>query len=136
MLTSPPRNLSNCARGLPLHEPRSYTLLAHMGGAVARVPEDATAFAGRDSTRAININGVWTAEDADRANDTVWTRDFFEAVMPYATGRAYVNFLGNEGQERVRAAYGEAKYARLAKVKARWDPDNVFRMNQNVVPSA
>ena len=75
-------------------------------------------------------------EDADRANDTVWTRDFFEAVMPYATGRAYVNFLGNEGQERVRAAYGEAKYARLAKVKARWDPDNVFRMNQNVVPSA
>ena len=116
--------------------PRSYTLLAHMGGAVARIPEDATAFAGRDSTHAININGVWTAEDADRANDTVWTRDFFDAVIPHATGRAYINFLGNEGQERVRAAYGEDKYARLAKVKARWDPGNVFRMNQNIVPSA
>jgi FAD/FMN-containing dehydrogenase len=116
--------------------PRSYTLLAHMGGAVARVPEDATAFAGRDSAHAININGVWTAEDADRANDTVWVRDFFDAVMPYATGRAYINFLGNEGQEHVRTAYGEAKYARLAKLKARWDPDNVFRMNQNIVPSA
>ena len=116
--------------------PRSYTLLAHMGGAVKRVPEEATAFAGRDSTHAININGVWTAEDAGRANDTVWVRDFFDAVMPYTTGRAYINFLGNEGQERVRAAYGEAKYALLARLKARFDPGNVFRMNQNILPSA
>ncbi|HEY5997082.1 MAG TPA: FAD-binding oxidoreductase, partial [Candidatus Deferrimicrobiaceae bacterium] len=88
---------------------RSYTLLAHMGGAVARVAEDATAFSGRDSAHAININGVWTAEDADRAEDTAWVRGFFDAVMPHATGKAYINFLGNEGQERVRAAYGEAK---------------------------
>ena len=116
--------------------PRSYTLLPHMGGAVARVPEDATAFAGRDSAHAININGVWTAEDADRANDTAWARDFFDAVTSFATGKAYVNFLGNEGQERVRAAYGEVKYARLARLKARWDPDNVFRMNQNILPAA
>ena len=123
-------------RAWRFRSPRSYTLLPHMGGAVARVPEDATAFAGRDSAHAININGVWTAEDADRADDTAWVRDFFDAVMPYATGRAYINFMGNEGQERVRAAYGEAKYARLAMVKTRWDPDNVFRMNQNIVPSA
>ena len=123
-------------RAWRFRSPRSYTLLPHMGGAVARVPEDTTAFAGRDSAHAININGVWTAEDADRADDTAWVRDFFDAVMPYATGRAYINFMGNEGQERVRAAYGEAKYARLAMVKTRWDPDNVFRMNQNIVPSA
>ena len=123
-------------RAWRFRSPRSYTLLPHMGGAVARVPEDATAFAGRDSAHAININGVWTAEDAGRADDTAWVRDFFDAVMPYATGRAYINFMGNEGQERVRAAYGEAKYARLAMVKTRWDPDNVFRMNQNIVPSA
>jgi FAD/FMN-containing dehydrogenase len=123
-------------RAWRFRSPRSYTLLAHLGGAVARVPEDATAFAGRDSAHAININGVWTAEDADRADDTAWTRDFFDAVMPYSTGRAYINFLGNEGQERVRAAYGEAKYNRLAKLKARWDPGNVFRLNQNIVPSA
>ena len=123
-------------RAWRFRSPRSYTLLPHLGGAVARVPEDATAFAGRDSAHAININGVWTAEDADRADDTAWVRDFFDAVMPYATGRAYINFMGNEGQERVRAAYGEAKYARLAMVKTRWDPDNVFRMNQNIVPSA
>ena len=123
-------------RAWRFRSPRSYTLLPHMGGAVARVPEDATAFAGRDSAHAININGVWTAEDADRADDTAWVRDFFDAVMPYATGRAYINFMGNEGQERVRAAYGEAKYARLAMVKTRWDPNNVFRMNQNIVPSA
>ena len=115
--------------------PRSYTLLPHMGGAVARVPEDATAFAGRDAAHAININGVWTAEDADRADDTAWTRDFFDAVTPYATGRAYINFMGNEGHERVRTAYGEAKYARLVKLKARWDAGNVFRMNQNIVPT-
>ena len=123
-------------RAWRFRSPRSYTLLPHMGVAVARVQEDATAFAGRDSAHAININGVWTAEDADRADDTAWVRDFFDAVMPYATGRAYINFMGNEGQERVRAAYGEAKYARLAMVKTRWDPDNVFRMNQNIVPSA
>jgi len=123
-------------RAWNFRSPRSYTLLAHMGGAVARVPEDATAFSGRDSAHAININGVWTAEDADRANDTAWVRDFYQSVMPYATGRAYINFLGDEGQERVRAAYGEAKYARLAKVKARWDPGNVFRMNQNIAPAA
>jgi len=75
-------------RAWRFRSPRSYTLLPHMGVAVARVQEDATAFAGRDSAHAININGVWTAEDADRANHTAWVRDFFDAVMPYATGRA------------------------------------------------
>lgn len=115
--------------------PRSYTLIAHMGGVVTRIPDDAAAFTGRDATHAININGVWTAEDADVADDTAWARDYFDAMQPYSTGGVYINFVGNEGQDRVRAAYGETKYARLARLKAHWDPDNTFRLNQNIVPA-
>jgi hypothetical protein len=63
-----------------------------------------------------------------------WTRDFWEAVRPYSTGRVYVNFLGEEGQDRVRGAYGEAKYERLQVLKRKYDPTNFFRLNQNIRP--
>jgi len=116
--------------------PRSYTLIFHMGGAVARRSDDSAAFTGRNATHAININGVWTADDGDGASDTGWAREFFDAMQPYGTGGVYVNFLGNEGQDRVRAAYGPAKYERLARLKATWDPDNVFHMNQNILPAS
>jgi FAD/FMN-containing dehydrogenase len=114
--------------------PRSYTLLFQMGGAVARVADDATAFAGRDAPCGININAAWTerAEDGDRIG---WAREFFAATEPFSTGGVYVNFLGVEGEPRVRAAYG-ANYERLARVKRRYDPDNFFRVNQNIVPPA
>ena len=65
---------------------------------------------------------------------TRWTRDTFEALCPYADGRAYVNFMGEEEPGRVRAAYGERRYARLVALKRRFDPDNVFRLNQNIAP--
>ena len=58
----------------------------------------------------------------------------WEAVRPYSTGRVYVNFLGEEGQDRVRAAYGEAKYERLRTLKRKYDPTNFFRLNQNIRP--
>ena len=65
-----------------------------------------------------------------------WARDVWAALQPSSAGGVYVNFLGEEGADRVRAAYGEAKYARLAQLKRRYDPENVFRVNQNIVPAS
>lgn len=114
-------------------QPWSYSLIGHLGGEIARVPADATAYAHREAPFIININGV----DDDPAHDqeiVAWTRETFDALTAFSTGGVYVNFVGNEGEERVRAAYGPA-YARLAAIKARYDPDNVFSTNQNVRPA-
>jgi FAD/FMN-containing dehydrogenase len=77
---------------------------------------------------------VWT-EAADRDGQVGWVRDLFEATEAMSDGGVYVNFLGDEGQDRVRAAYGEPKFARLQAVKRRFDPDNAFRLNQNIPPA-
>jgi FAD/FMN-containing dehydrogenase len=112
--------------------PRSYTIMFQLGGAVRRVPEDATAFSGRGAGYALNINAV--ALDADEcARQTDWARGLWEATGRFSNG-VYMNFLGDEGADRVRAAYGEAKYRRLAELKRAWDPDNLFRLNQNISP--
>ncbi len=114
-------------------QPWSYSLLGQLGGAIAAVANDATAYPHREAPFIININGV----DDDPAHDDeviAWTRETFEALAPFSTGGVYVNFVGNEGDERVRAAYGPA-YERLARIKARYDPDNVFSTNQNVRPA-
>lgn len=66
--------------------------------------------------------------------DRAWVREWFDALQPHSTGGVYVNFMGDEGSDRVRAAYGNAKYRRLAALKARYDPDNVLRANQNIAP--
>lgn len=111
----------------------SYTILFQLGGAIGDLPDRATAYSARDAAYAVNINGV--AEDPGRDGEvTAWTRALFDALAPHATGGVYVNFVGNEGEDRVRAAYGAA-YHRLAEIKARWDPDNVFHANQNVMPA-
>jgi len=111
----------------------SYSLIPQLGGAIARVPEAATAYANRAAPFAININGVGT--DPGEHDLTVpWVRGVFDALTPFSTGGVYVNFLGDEGEDRVRAAYGSA-YDRLAAVKGRYDPGNVFRTNQNVPPA-
>ncbi|TMB57080.1 MAG: FAD-binding oxidoreductase [Chloroflexi bacterium] len=112
--------------------PWSFTNIFQLGGAISRVASDATAYAERDAAFAININGV--AEDpADDADVIATTRATFDALAPHSSGGVYVNFLGNEGEERVRAAYGQA-YDRLAALKQRYDPDNAFRSNQNIRP--
>ncbi|HEY7618365.1 MAG TPA: FAD-binding oxidoreductase, partial [Solirubrobacteraceae bacterium] len=90
--------------------PRSYIIVFHLGGAVARVGEQDTAYAQRDAAHNVNINAVWLPEDPDPAPHIAWARDTFAALEPFGTGRAYVNFLADEGQDRVRAAYGEEKY--------------------------
>jgi FAD/FMN-containing dehydrogenase len=102
-------------------------------GATARVPADATAFAYRDGGWAGVIVGV----DPDPANaDRIsqWAKDYWEELHPTSAGGAYVNFLMDEGQDRVRASY-RGNYDRLAQVKARYDPDNVFHVNQNIQPA-
>jgi FAD/FMN-containing dehydrogenase len=112
----------------------SYTLLFHLGGAIARVPEDSSAASGRDAAHAMNINAAWESGGPDHP-DVDWCRTYFAAMQPHATGGVYVNFLHNdEGDLRVRAAYG-SHYERLARIKARYDPDNVFRSNQNIAPA-
>jgi FAD/FMN-containing dehydrogenase len=104
-----------------------------MGGAVARVGENETAFSGRGAGFTYNIGGCTeSAEGFERERE--WVRTFWSALAPYRTG-VYVNFLGDEGQARVRESYGAEKYARLQELKRRHDPDNFFRINQNIPPS-
>ena len=115
--------------------PASYTIVFHLGGAIARLAEDSSAAGGRDAAHAINVNAAWP-EGGPHHPDIAWCRDYFAALQPHATGEVYVNFLHNdEGEARIRAAYG-ARYERLARIKARYDPDNVFRSNQNIRPAA
>jgi FAD/FMN-containing dehydrogenase len=114
--------------------PRSYVIVFQLGGALARVGEHDTAFGQRDAAHDVNINAVWLPGDAARDEHVRWARECYAALEPFATGRTYVNFLADEGQQRVRAAYGEKRYARLVALKRVHDPDNVFRLNQNIDP--
>ena len=121
-----------CARAWSFAAPMSYSLLFQMGGAITSVSDDDCAFSGRSAPFAININNV--QRDPADPDDTVWVRDFHAAVQPFGSGGVYVNFVGNEGEQRVREAYGDAKWTHLAALKRRWDPDNYLRVNQNIAP--
>jgi FAD/FMN-containing dehydrogenase len=113
--------------------PQSYTIMFHLGGAIRRRSPADAAFEDRTAEHALNIDAVWSDPETDAAQ-IAWVRRMFEATQSFATG-VYVNFLGEEGEERVRAAYGPEKYERLARIKATYDPDNFFRMNQNIRPA-
>ena len=120
-------------RAVSAPSPLTQVHLHHMGGAVACVPGDQTAFAHRDASFALNLVGTWDAPGADDANIS-WVRETWEDLGTWTSG-VYVNFLGAEGDDRVRAAYGDATYARLARLKRQYDPENVFHLNQNVHPA-
>src|SRR5580765_5234108 len=104
-----------------------------LGGAVARVPEDATAFPNRKAQHNLNIVGAWPIDDPDPERHIAWVRQTWEAMQPFSTG-GYVNFMSDEPADRLRAVYGPEKYDRLVALKRRYDPENVFRHNQNIVP--
>ena len=109
----------------------------HMGGAVARVPPDATAYAGRDVAHTMSIDAVWLPDESGEhaAAETVWARRFLRALQPHRAGGVYVNFLdSDDDSSRVREAYGDQIYRRLAEVKAKYDPDNAFHHNKNIQP--
>jgi FAD/FMN-containing dehydrogenase len=102
---------------------------------VARVAPEATAFAHRHAAFALNIVATWPEPGPAAAVQHIdWARAASDAMAPHCTGGVYVNFLGDEGEERVRAAYTPAAYERLRQVKRRHDPRNVFRLNQNIRP--
>jgi FAD/FMN-containing dehydrogenase len=120
-------------RAAAITSPRSYIIVFQLGGAVAR-PTYETAFGQRSVGHDVNINAAWLPDDPDGERHAQWTRDTYDALEPHGAGRAYVNFMGDEGSARVRAAYGEATYARLVALKRAYDPDNLLRLNQNVAP--
>jgi FAD/FMN-containing dehydrogenase len=117
--------------------PRSYAAMFHMGAAVARTPRDATAYVGRDVDHNIIVDAAWLPDQDDTvgAAETAWARGFLAALQPHRAG-VYVNFLDSDDDtRRVRDAYGDDTYSRLAEVKAKYDPENVFHNNKNIQPS-
>lgn len=114
--------------------PLSALLIEQFGGAVRRVSADATAYDQRDADYNLVIIARWAApSDADP--NVQWARITSDAVKSFGNGRVYVNYIGaGEKPDRVRASYSAAKFTRLAAVKKRWDPTNLFRMNQNIPP--
>ena len=121
--------------GGAMPSPFSQLHLHHMGGAVARVGEDDTAFGNRRAAYAYNVNSLWMDPSEDELHEET-NRQFATALAPFSTGGVYVNFLGNEGAARIRAAYGDAKFERLTALKRTFDPENLFRLNQNIEPAA
>jgi FAD/FMN-containing dehydrogenase len=113
--------------------PLRVAQLRVLGGAMARVPIDATAFAHRQSKIMVNVAAVYERGE-DAAVHEAWVTGTAAALRQGDAG-AYVNFLGEEGAERVRAAYPGSTWDRLAAIKRRYDPGNLFRLNQNVPPS-
>jgi FAD/FMN-containing dehydrogenase len=123
--------LIDAAHHIP--DPQTEIAFAQLGGAINRVPNDATAYGHRDAQFVMNVHGRW----ADPAKDSAcigWARGLFDAAAPFSTGAVYVNFLTQDEQGRVKAAYG-ANYERLALLKKKYDPTNLFRMNQNIRPA-
>ena len=115
--------------------PFSEILIQHVHGAASRVNPAATAFALRHVPYVMNMVAAWNASEAFEAErHTAWVRTFQEAIQPFAVKGVYTNFLGDEGEEQVRASYG-VNYARLVALKDRYDPANVFRFNQNIKPT-
>jgi hypothetical protein len=116
--------------GLRIASPVSVFSIFHLGGAVARVDEDETAFGTRDAGHTLNVVGITTTGEGFE-QERVWARGLWTALQPHHQN-VYVNFLMEEGEERIREAYGPTKYDRLKAVKRQYDPDNFFRLNQNI----
>jgi FAD/FMN-containing dehydrogenase len=118
----------------PAISPESEIHVHQLGGAVARVPADATAYANREAPFAVNIVARWSDAQTD-AEQVRWARSLLGAVEPFTTGGAYVNFLGS-GDDAIRTVYPAETYERLSRLKGRLDPTNLFRLNQNVRPGS
>ena len=117
-----------------IEAPIRVAQLRVLGGAMGTVPSDATAYAHRSGRIMVNVAAFYEGEE-DRARKVEWVRGFSEALYQ-GVDAAYVNFVGDEGEARTRAAYPGATWDRLARLKAEYDPDNLFHLNQNVAPAA
>jgi FAD/FMN-containing dehydrogenase len=136
------RELSDEAIGIAIEafrrvpSPSSGIAIEQLGGATSRVAEADTAFAHRGAPFNFLVVSSWP-DASDNAKHIDWTRSVHQAMQPFSAGGVYVNYLADEadeGRERVRAAYGPAKYERLVTLKKTYDPDNLFRLNQNIRP--
>ncbi|MEN8230504.1 MAG: FAD-binding oxidoreductase [Bacteroidota bacterium] len=114
------------------HE-ESEVFIPHMEGAPTRVHPTSTAYPHRETPFVLNIHTRWR-DPSDDSRAIKWAKDFHEATRPYSQG-VYVNFLSEEGADRVKEAYTEEVWERLVEAKNRWDPENTFRMNQNIAPA-
>ncbi len=121
----------NSVRQVP--SPECEVFIAHVGGAMARVAANATAWPNRDAHFIMNVHTRWQDKAQDQAC-IAWARHLFEAAAPFASGSVYVNFMPDDENDRVEKAYG-TNYRRLAEIKRRYDPANLFRMNQNIRPA-
>lgn len=114
--------------------PMSQVLVRHMRGATAGVAPEATAFRFRQTEHMLTVAAVWEPSDAQPERHRDWCRATWEALRPSTAGGGYVNHLTDEGEDRTREAYGAQTWERLVSVKRRYDPGNLFRMNQNIKP--
>jgi len=124
----------NLAHGAEIHAPLSATLFQPLGGALARVPDDATAINANAGRWVVHALSVWETE-AESEYEVAWVRRWGEFMEPFVRAGVPLTFSGDTGDERVRATFGEKKYARLVALKAKYDPENLFRLNQNIKPS-
>jgi FAD/FMN-containing dehydrogenase len=125
--------LLSAVRRLP--SPQCEIFIGHLGGAINRIPVEATAYPHRDVNFVVNVHTRWSSPSEDTPC-VGWTRALYDAAAPFATGGVYVNFMPADEAQRVRSgAYGP-NFDRLAQLKAKYDPKNLFRMNQNVAPGA
>jgi FAD/FMN-containing dehydrogenase len=115
--------------------PLSQMIIIPCGGAMARVDDNAMAFGNRRAHFNIHYLSMWV-DPADTETNIAYTKDLSGAMKPWSTGGAYLNFLGDEGLSRVEAAFGADKWPRLRALKKEWDPDNLFRHNQNIPPAS
>ena len=123
-----------CAAADTVPSPLTQILILPGGGQMARVAEDAMAIGQRHAPWNTHLLTVWS-DPADSARNLAWLRALQAAIEPYTTGRAWLNFLGEEGEHRVRQAFGEQKYERMRAIKDRYDPGNLFHLNQNIRPN-
>ena len=115
--------------------PHAFVGLFQLGGAVGRIGEQDTAYTHRDASYSLIISAAWDNPD-ETGQHIEWARTFWKAAKPFSTGGAYINFMSaDEGQDRVIAAYGRGKYQRLVALKNIYDPNNLFRLNQNIKPT-
>ena len=115
--------------------PMTLVIVEHNGdGAMDRVSASDTAFGHRDWSYKFLMTSIW-ADPSDDEKNIEWTREFWEAIQPFASEAVYVNYLDQEGEERVKAAYAVQTYERLVTLKNKYDPTNLFRHNQNIKPT-
>ncbi|MBC8038258.1 MAG: BBE domain-containing protein, partial [Rhizobiales bacterium] len=113
----------------------TFASIWKFGGAVQGVAADATAFGDRSMPFMLSLDAIWPKPEDDDAN-IGWVRSFWDAMQRHSTGRLYLNFPGHgEGETLVRDAFGEKSYKRLQQIKRKYDPQNLFRLNQNILPS-